>query len=96
MLTLVLVLGIAAVTGSVLVGRNGVTQLLTLRGERQRLGQEAVALLERNAALRDEIQHLQSDDRYLESFARRELGLVRGDEVVYRFHRAPVAVPRRP
>jgi cell division protein FtsB len=95
-LTVMLVLGILAVAGSVLAGRNGLTQLVTLRGERERLGREAVALLERNQELRDEIQHLQADDRYLEAFARRELGLVRGDEVVYHFHRpAAVAPPTR-
>ena len=92
-LTMLLVVGIAAVAISVLVGRSGATELLALHAERQRLGREAVALIERNAALRDEVQHLQSDDRYLESFARRQLGLVRGDEVVYRFHRPATATP---
>ena len=93
MLTMLLVLGIAAVASSVLAGRNGATQLVSLRAERQRLGREAVALIERNAALRDEIQHLQSDDGYLEAYARRQLGLVRGDEVVYRFHRPATLTP---
>ena len=90
---MMLVLGIATVASSVLFGRNGVAQLLTLRAERQRLGQQAVALLEGNAALRDQIKRLKADDRFLESFARRELGLVRPDEIVYRFRRPAPPAP---
>jgi len=43
--------------------------------------------MERNARLRDEIRRLHSDDLYLEGLARRQLGLVRPNEFVYRFHR---------
>jgi len=60
-----------------------------LRAERQRLGEQAVALLQQNAGLREQIQQLKTDDRFLEALARRELGMTRPDEVVYRFRRPP-------
>ena len=41
--------------------------------------------LQDNAALRAEISRLRSDPKYLESLARERLGLVRPDEMVYRF-----------
>jgi cell division protein FtsB len=85
--TVLLVLAIAAVAYSAVFGQDGLRHLSALRDERQNLGREAVALLEQNAALREQIKRLKSDDRFLESYARRELDLVRPDETVYRFHR---------
>jgi cell division protein FtsB len=82
-----LLLAIAGVAYSAALGHDGVAHLLTLRGERQRLGEEAVALLEQNTALREQVKRLKTDDRFLEALARRDLGLVRPGEVVYRFRR---------
>ena len=90
-MTIVLIAAIALVLGSLLLMPDGVPSLLALRRERQRLGEQAVALLEQNDALREQIHRLRTDDRFLEEIARRELGLVRGDEVVYRFRRPPTA-----
>jgi cell division protein FtsB len=42
---------------------------------------------EENQALIEEIRKLNSDPAYLESVARRELGLVKEDEILYRFSR---------
>ncbi|MBJ6800230.1 FtsB family cell division protein [Geomonas propionica] len=42
-------------------------------------------LKEENDQLKREIAALQSDRRYLESIARRDFGLVRGNEVIYQF-----------
>jgi cell division protein FtsB len=88
-LTIVLVAAIAITFGSLLVAREGVPSLLALRRERQRLGEQAVALLQQNTTLREQIRKLQTDDRFLEALARRELGFVRSDELVYRFRREP-------
>lgn len=94
MLTIVLLAAIAGVTVSLVSAPDGIPNLLALRRERQRLGEQAVALLRTNAALRDQIRRLRSDDHFLETLARRELGLVRSNEVVYRFRRPP-APPTR-
>jgi cell division protein FtsB len=80
-----LAVGIAAVAGSVMLGSDGVTRLLHLRAERQELGQVAVERLQANAALRAEIARLRADPDHLESVARSRLGLVKPDEMVYRF-----------
>ena len=82
-----LVLTIAGVAASVLIGEHGIAHLLRLRAERRALGQTAFGLMERDARLREEIQRLRTDDLYLEGLARRQLGLVRPNESVYRFRR---------
>ena len=87
-----LVVAIVLVLGSLILAKDGIPSLLALRGERQRLGEQAVALLQQNAALREQIQQLRTDDRFLEGLARRELGFVASDEVVYRFRRPPKGV----
>ena len=90
-LTTVLIGAITVVFVSLLFAQDGLPALVALRQERQRLGEQAVALLQQNASLRDQIRRLRSDDAFLEQVARRELGFVRTDEVVYRFRR-----PARP
>ena len=87
MLNAALVLAIVGVAASVLLGEHGIAHLLRLRAERRSLGQGAFGLMERNARLRDEIRRLRTDDLYLEGLARRQLGLVRPNEFVYRFRR---------
>jgi cell division protein FtsB len=80
-----LLAAIVTVAASALMGSDGVSRLLLLRGERQELGEAAVRRLQENAALRAEITRLRSDPKYLEALARERLGLVRPDEMVYRF-----------
>jgi cell division protein FtsB len=80
-----LLVAIAAVASSAVLGSDGVTRLLRLRAERQELGRAAVERLQGNAALRAEISRLRADPKYLEALARKRLGLVKHDEMVYRF-----------
>lgn len=84
-LSMGLLAAIVTVAASTLVGSDGLSRLLVLRAERQGIGEEAVRRLQDNAALRAEISRLRSDPKYLESLARERLGLVRPDEMVYRF-----------
>ena len=87
MLSAALALAIAGVAASVLLGEHGVAHLLRLRAERRALGQAVFVLMEGNTRLRDEIRRLRADDLHLEGLARRQLGLVRPNEFVYRFRR---------
>lgn len=80
-------LGIASVAVSALLGDHGVGHLLRLRDERRALAQATFALLDGNARLHAEIRRLRTDELHLEGLARRQLGLVRPDETVYRFRR---------
>lgn len=63
-----------------------VNQQLTLRNlsQRQRDLQEEITQYEsENSELKDQIELLQTNPAYIESVARRVLGLVREDETVY-------------
>jgi len=53
----------------------------TLARQAARLEQHRWELLAQNELLREEIQRLQTDDRYVERIARQQLGLVRPGEI---------------
>ncbi|MBE0596723.1 MAG: septum formation initiator family protein [Desulfuromonadales bacterium] len=74
--------------GFAIFGDRGI--LRALQFSRQKAGLEAqVHQLEtENTALRSEIEALRSDRRTLEGIARRELGMVKEDELVYQFRPA--------
>lgn len=96
-LGLALVLAIAGVVLSAFAGEHGVAHFVRLRAARRALGDSHFRLLAENAALRREIERLRSDDLYLEGLARRELGLVRPNEVVVRAPAGPrgaMSLPR--
>ena len=81
---------IAWLGASATFGSNGLTQLADLRASREALALEVIDIGNQIAELEETRTRLASDDAYLEHLARRELGLVYPDEVVYRF-RAPRA-----
>lgn len=68
-----------------LFGEEGLIRAFKLNGERDLLRQQVDALQDENRVLRQEIEMLRNDPRYLEGVARRELGMVREDELVYQF-----------
>ena len=80
---------LAGLLGSCVFGGGGLLQLWRLHGERSALGEETYRLLAKNDELRQSILRLRRSDRALERLARRELGLVREGEVVYRFRPRP-------
>ena len=66
-------------------GERGFIHLYRMDRERQTY-QEKINTLEReNRELLDEIHRLRSDREYVENLGRRELGLVKEDEIMYRF-----------
>ena len=79
-----IVLGVVMV-GMILFGDRGL--LRVFQAQRQLADLEAqIAVLEAtNTELRKEIESLQVDLRTIENIARRELGMVRPDELVYQF-----------
>lgn len=64
---------------------NGVLRYHRLQKQIESLSQENRNLQEHNAALRKEIERLQSDEAYLEEMARQKYGLLRENETVYEF-----------
>lgn len=67
-------------------GPLGPRDLLILRRDRGRIAAKRDALLAENAQLKDNIAKLRSDQLYVQSMIRRQLGYSRPNEFVYRFH----------
>lgn len=76
------------VTAQALFGGDGLLHWMRLRHERARVGEETMRLARETRALETRIAALGSGE-HLEALAREQFGLVRADEVVYRFRRPP-------
>lgn len=90
LLLIVLLLGFA------LFGERGILRALQYRRQKEALELRLKEAELANEALRHEIEALRSDRRRIEALARKELGMVRDDELVYQFPsraRPPTAVP---
>ncbi len=72
-------------------GERGLLRIYHLSKDRQELQKKAEALKAENENLKREIEALKGDRRYLESIARRDFGLVRPNEVIYRFSSSATA-----
>jgi len=75
----------ALVVGWLGFGQRGFIHLYRMEKEKQSYIDRIWALEAENHALLDEIDRLLNDRDYVESVARRELGFVKDDEVLYRF-----------
>jgi cell division protein FtsL len=71
--------------GFALFGDRGILRALQAGRQKAALQEEVRQLEEANAELRQEIESLRNDRRYLEAIARKELGMVKDDELVYQF-----------
>jgi len=68
-----------------IAGPLGPRDLADLRRHRADLEARRAVLIADNAALREKVQQLRSDNRYIETMIRRELGYARAGELVYKF-----------
>ncbi len=66
-------------------GDKGVLQLLRLQKELNRIKQANKGTEAENRKLREEVRRLQNEKRYIEEIARKELGMVKEDEIIYQF-----------
>jgi cell division protein FtsB len=66
-------------------GDRGFIHLYQMEKERKAYAERIRALEEENQRLLEQIERLRSDKAYIESEARKELGLLRENEVIYRF-----------
>ena len=66
-------------------GERGFIHLYRMDTERQAYLERINKLERENRELLEEIQRLRSDRDYVENLGRRELGLVKEDELMYRF-----------
>ena len=65
-------------------GRHGLLNLYKMQKEREKYQAIMKDLKEKNRILAAEIRRLKQDKGYYESVARKELGLVRDNEIIYR------------
>ncbi len=68
-------------------GERGFIHLYRMEKDRQAHIERIHKLEKENQVLFDEIKRLRTDQDYLESVARTELGLVKDNEILYRFNR---------
>ena len=68
-------------------GERGFFHLYKMENERQAHLERIRALEQENQELLEEIRRLREDKTYVESLGRRELGLIKDGEVLYRFMR---------
>jgi cell division protein FtsB len=68
-----------------LFGDKGILHLLRLRKEMSRIQEDNRKIEAENRKLREEVKRLQNEKRYIEEVARKELGMVKEGEVIYRF-----------
>ena len=68
-------------------GERGFIHLHKMERERRVYVEKIQTLEKENQRLLDEIHRLKTDPSYVESVARKELGLVKDNEIIYRFDR---------
>lgn len=66
-------------------GEHGFIHLYRVQKERQAYIQKNKKLAEENQALFEEIRRLRTDPKYVGYIARKELGLIKKNQVIYRF-----------
>jgi cell division protein FtsB len=84
-LSVFLFLFLSLVVGWLGFGERGFVHLYRMDKERQVRLEKARQLERENKELLDEIERLRTDKEYLESLGRRELGLIKEGEILYRF-----------
>ena len=75
-------LGLFLMLALILFSDNGIVDLIQIRDERDRVIQKNVKLEQENREYYQEIDRLKHDRKYIESIARKELGLVGKDEII--------------
>lgn len=66
-------------------GDKGLLRIFELRQDKTRMETRLSETRTENEKLKREIVALKSDWRYVESIARKDFGLVRGNEIIYQF-----------
>lgn len=87
--------GLIALAVSAIWGENGWLTWERMQADLAQLNETNFRLHRDNQALRNRIERLQHDDKFLERYAREHLGLVRPGEILYRLA-TPTPVLRTP
>ena len=79
------ILVLALIVAWLAFGKRGLVHLYRMEGQRQEYRARIEDLEKRNHELLLEIERLRTNEGYIESVARKELNLLKGDEVHYHF-----------
>jgi len=66
-------------------GEKGLLRIYELKKDKYLIESKLAGIRGENEKLKREVVALQSDRRYLESIARKDFGMVRGNEIIYHF-----------
>lgn len=66
-------------------GDKGLLHLIKIKKDLYQIQEHNNRIEEENNRLMDEVRRLKNDRRYIEEIARKELGMVKEDEIVYQF-----------
>ena len=77
-------------------GQNGLVDLFKMQIERDKSVATLKDLRKKNRLLASEIRRLMEDPKYFESVARRELGLVLENEIIFRVKENEKGIIKRP
>ncbi len=69
----------------VLFGDNGLFELRRLQHTHQALEKNNAQVTEQNLQMYRSVDRLQNDPNFIESIARQELGMIRSDELIFKF-----------
>lgn len=83
LITILLLIFIAAMLGYAVFGNRGVLRILQAERQQEELESELISLQQEQQRLRDEIERLRNDKEYWEQLARTKLGMVRDGELIY-------------
>lgn len=86
---LILVMLLLPVAAWIWCGEGGVLRLCRTGVEREDCFERIGKLEAQNKALEEEIKRFRTDMQYVESVARKELNLIRENEIIYRFDKNP-------
>ena len=76
------ILLLAALFFFIIVSEHGLADLVFLKQERRKLVENSERLTRENLSIGIEIDRLKHDPEYIENVARKELGMIREDEVI--------------
>ena len=76
------ILVLAAVFFFIIVSEHGLADLIFLKREQGKLIEENEGITRENLSISIEIDRLKNDPEYIESMARKELGMIGEDEVI--------------
>ncbi len=73
------------IAGAAVVGKHGLLTYINMQNRYEQMQEECERLREENERLRQEIQALRKDPEAIEEVARKELGMIKPGEVLYKF-----------